>query len=62
MARTALGQIDDPEETTVTPSDFAGAAKLLVALVIAVIVGAVWYYLRRRAIVREGRSIYRQDE
>lgn len=62
VARTALAQIDDPEETTVTPSDFAGAAKLVVALVIAIIAGAIWYYLRRRAIVRSGTSNYRQDE
>ena len=62
IARSAIAQLEDPDETEVTPSDFAGAAKLLTALAIAAIVGGIWYFLRKRATVREGRSAYRQDE
>jgi hypothetical protein len=47
---------DDEKPTPVDPSIFSGAGTLLMIIAAAVIVGAVWYHLRRRALLQEGRK------
>src|SRR2546429_4402457 len=58
---TAWAHDEGPGEP-VDPSTYAAAGKLVVAFAAVVLVGGIWYQLRRRAIIRESRASSQQDQ
>src|SRR5258708_109132 len=58
---TAWAHDEGPGEP-IDPSTYAAAGKLVVGFAAVVLVGGIWYQLRRRAIIRESRAASQQDQ
>lgn len=60
-ARAAWAHDEDEPAAAVDPSIFSGAGKLVLLIAAVVVVGAVWYQLRRRSILNESRRAGREQ-